>query len=481
MNLALGLLLTSVWATGLASGQVLKRRPESQPTEPRLPPATLAKGVAVPLIIPAGTPIKIAITEEVRIRKAGQPLRGHVIEPVYAFDEVVIPSGTEARGRISQIAGISKKARTAAAMNADFSPVRRIFVTFDELQLPDGREIAIHADALPGSSGVLQFVAAGTAKPTRTEVARNALSRRILAARQQVRNGWDAVKAQLREPGKIHRLERLGIAQLPYRPQYMEAGTIFKAALEQPLDFGKKIFPADSLTGIGSAPPAGSVLQAELLTSLSSATSKTGDRVEAAVTAPVFANKRLVLPEGSRLEGRVSQVRPARLLARNGLLRIEFQKIVPPEGVEQTIAASLDAIEVAQKEHLTLDSEGGAQATEPKTRYFSTALSVVLAASSMNSDHDRDGALHGGGDGGNGALTGISGFRLVGMFAGALGHSRVLSRGLGFYGAGKSVCSHFLSRGREVVYPKDMSMLIGLAQKPSGESSASHGSQRNLN
>jgi len=32
----------------------------------------------------------------------------------------------------------------------------------------------------------------------------------------------------------------------------------------------------------------------------------------------------------------------------------------------------------------------------------------------------------------------------------------------GFYGAAMSVYSHFLARGRDVVYPKDMSMVIGL-------------------
>jgi type IV secretory pathway VirB10-like protein len=478
MSFAVGLILISLLATDLASAQVLKRRPESQ-HEPRRPAALTTTRLAVPLVIPAGTPLKIAMVQEVRIRKAGQSIRGRIEEPVYVFDAVVIPTGTEARGRISEIAGVSKKNRTAAAMNADFSPARKVRVTFDELQLPDGRQVAIHADALPGSSGVLQFVSAAARKPSRTEAARNTVSRRILEAKQQLRQGWESAKAQLHQPGKIRRLERLGIAQLPYRPQYLEAGTIFNASLQQPLNFGQRVLSADSLAGIGTTPPAGSLVRAELLTALSSATNKRGDLVEAAVTAPVFADKRLVLPEGSRLEGRVSEVRPARLLARNGLLRIQFQKIVPPDGVEQTITASLDAVEVSQKEHLTLDSEGGAQATAPKTRYFSTALSVVVAASSMSSDNDRDGALHGGGDGGNGAVTGISGFRLVGMFAGAIGRSRVLSRGLGFYGAGRSLYSHFLARGHEVVYPKDMSMLVGLGKNPHGGSSSTQDSQHN--
>ena len=39
--------------------------------------------------------------------------------------------------------------------------------------------------------------------------------------------------------------------------------------------------------------------------------------------------------------------------------------------------------------------------------------------------------------------------------------SRVVASGFGFYGAGMSVYSHFIARGRDVMYPKDMSMLIG--------------------
>ena len=181
------------------------------------------------------------------------------------------------------------------------------------------------------------------------------------------------------------------------------------------------------------------------------------------ITKPLFSGTQLLIPQGSRLEGTVAQVRPARRLARNGLLRIEFQKIVPPNGIEEKITANLDAVEVGQKEHLSLDSEGGAQVTSPKTRYLSTGISVALAASSANSEHDRDDNLRGGGGGGNGVLTGASGFGVIGMVCGAAAHSRIVSRGFGFYGAGMSAYSHFIARGRDVVYPKDMGMLISLS------------------
>ena len=66
---------------------------------------------------------------------------------------------------------------------------------------------------------------------------------------------------------------------------------------------------------------------------------------------------------------------------------------------------------------------------------------------------------------GGGAANGASGFRFIGTIVGAFAHSRVVASGLGFYGAAMSVYSHFLARGRDVIYPKDMSMMIGLGTR----------------
>jgi hypothetical protein len=460
MKLISGFVVVGVCAS-VCFGQVLSRRPAT-PDQPVQPAPAAAPPVTVSLELPSGTPLKITLDKEIRVRKVGQPVHGRVSEPVYAFDRLVIPDGTRAEGKISEISSIPGKVRTLAAMNADFSPRRQVRITFNELQLPDGRKLPIHTEVLPGSDGVLQLVPANARKPTKTEAAKNTVSRHIDEARQQLQSSIDTAKAQLAQPDKIHRLERLGLNQLPYRPQYIDAGTTFNAELQQPLTFGEESFAADALSSIGAAATSPTVLHAELATPLSSVTSKKDDPVEAVITQPVFSDNKLLFPVGSRIEGSVVQVRQARRLGRNGLLRVEFRQIVPPNGVAQKIAASLDAVEVAQRENLVLDSEGGAQVVAPKTRYFSTALAVALAASSVSPEHDGASDLHGGADAGSGAVTGASGFRLVGTLVGAFAHSRVMTSGLGFYGAGMSLYSHFLARGREVVYPKDMSMLVGL-------------------
>jgi hypothetical protein len=448
-----------------APAQTLKVRPAG-PAQPTNSDSAPTPSPSIPLTVPAGTPLKVAV-QEVRVRKVGQSVHGKVTEPVYAFDRLVVPAGSEINGKIAEIETVSKKKRAMAALNANFSPSRGLHIEFDDLVLADGRHLPVQTSVAHGSSGVLQFVPAGAENggaEKKGEAVKNLASRKVSEARQEVKRDWESVKQQLHEPGKMHRIERYGIDQLPYHPQYIDAGTSFNADLQQPLEFGAEPLKLETLSGIGTPPPAGSVVHALLTTPLNSAASKKGDPVEAVVSQPLVVSDHLFLPQGSHIKGAVLQSRPARRLGRNGQLRIVFHEVVPPNGVQQK--ASLEGVAVAKGEHLSLDSEGGAQVTTPRTRYLTTAITVMLASSTAG-DHDRDAGVHGadGGGVGQGAANGASGFRLVGTMVGAFAHSRIVSSGFGFYGAGMSVYSHFLARGHDVNYPKDMSMLIGLGTR----------------
>jgi hypothetical protein len=408
----------------------------------------------------------VTLDQEVRIRKVGQAVHGRLAEPVYSFDKLVVPADSEVLGKIVSIDGVSKMNRTAAAINANFSPPRQVHIDFDELVLANGIHLPLKTIVSPTSQGVLQFVPANAKGNTSVAAeAKNAASRKVSEVRQEAKRQWDAAKAQLHTPGKMHRLKRLAVAQLPYHPQYMDPGTSFNADLQKSLDFGTEPLKADALSVIGSAPPSGSVVHALLVTPLNSATTKKGEPVEAVISQPLVVSDLLLLPEGSHIEGSVLQVRPARRMNRHGQLRIMFHQIVPPSGIAQKVEASLESVEVAQGEHLSLDAEGGAEVTTPKTRYLTTAIAVVLASSSMSPDHDRGLHAGGGGDAGGGAANGASGFGVIGTLVGALAHSRAVASGFGVYGAAMPVYSHFLARGRDVVYPKDMSMVIGLGTR----------------
>jgi hypothetical protein len=465
-----GLLLV---ATNWSPAQTQKlRAPSAKDAEPEKQDATAsiteAPLVTVPMSVPAGTPIKVALDSEVRIRDAGQSIQGKTTEPVYAFDKLLVPVGTAVNGRVSAIDAVPKKIRTLQAMDANFSPVRTVHVQFDELVLPDGRRVPMQTVASPAPDGVLSFVPANE-KAAKTNKIQAAAGKKVSATRQQLRQQWADLQKQIHAPGKMHKLKRLAVAQLPVHPQYIEEGTSFNADLQQPLDFGTESVKPETLTSVGAPPPSGSLVHARLLTPLNSSTSHKGDSVEALITEPLMASDHLILPEGSVIRGSVMQVQPARRLARNGQLRILFHEVAPPNGIEQKVVTSLEGVAVSKGEHLKLDAEGGAQVTTPRTRYLTTGIQVMLAVASAHpGDEDHD--LHeggGGGDFGGGAANGASGFRFVGMIVGALARSRVVATGFGAYGAASSIYYHFLARGRDVVYPKDMAMVVGLGTRES--------------
>jgi hypothetical protein len=128
----------------------------------------------------------------------------------------------------------------------------------------------------------------------------------------------------------------------------------------------------------------------------------------------------------------------------------------------------LEGVEVKDNQNLSLDSEGGAQATTPKTRYLTTGISIALAAASLSPEGDAAEPGQSIGEMGGRAANGASGFRLLGLVMAVAIRSRPVASGFGVYGAGMSVYGNFLSRGHDVVYPKDTAMAIGFGSRVTG-------------
>jgi hypothetical protein len=66
------------------------------------------------------------------------------------------------------------------------------------------------------------------------------------------------------------------------------------------------------------------------------------------------------------------------------------------------------------------------------------------------------------------AGAGASGFGLAGAIIGLAAKSNAVSIAFSAYGASASIYSNFLSRGREVVLPKNLPLEIGLGTSHSG-------------
>jgi hypothetical protein len=438
-------------------------------------PTTPSSPQSVKLSVPKGTPLQVALDEEICVKRVGQPIHAIVVEPVYAFDRLVVPVGSQVTGKVTKIEAISGGKRTIAVLDADFTPERKVEVSFNDLALPDGRHFQLQTSVSPGSGQVIRFVAAAESKERKG--VKDAASERTRQAKEQAKQEWDKAMKQLRTPGRVHRLKRYVEAQLPVHAQYIPVGTVYFAELNAPLDFGTEMMTPRMASSIGGPLPPGSVVHARLVTPLTSATSQKGEAVEAVISEPLLdGDHELILPQGSRLSGTVSQVQPARRMKKNGQLRIRFQELTQSDGIQEKVEATLEGVQSGKDANVKLDSEGGAEATTPKTRYLATALSLTLAAASVRNDSDVDhGVAHTGGDTGPRVAGGVNGFKLVGIVLGLAVQSRALGYTMGAYGAGMSVYSHFIARGREVVFPKNTAMEIGIGRRREGTADAAPG------
>ena len=457
--------------------------PPSSAEESRAAEVEPAAPATIPLTIPTGTPLRIALDQRSRINHPGEVVHGKVVETVYAFDQQVIPAGSVATGHVKSIASVSGLRRTMAYANGDFSPFHKYEVTFDMVTLPDGTQRPITTTVMPGTAQVVHLVsnpakqnesAAGRA----TDRAKSEAKGKVQEAKEQARESWEKLTA----PGKMHRLKEFLLAQSPYRRQYLQPGTRFVAELEAPLEFGETTRTSEQLAAVGSEPVPDSTLKARLVAEVSSATATHGTPVNAVLTEPLYSpTHQLILPANSRLIGQVIKAKSARKLHRNGELRVVFERIETSEEAmhalaqlqlqaqaqaersqaqrSQAMIGNLEGVEVDRRANMQLDEEGGARTTDSKTRYLSTGLAVLLAAAASHTEAER-GTTETAGPGVRTAAGG-SGFRLTGALLSLVAKSTPVSMAIGAYGAATSIYANFLSRGRDVVLPKDTPMEIG--------------------
>jgi hypothetical protein len=429
----------------IESVQELKHRSE---VAPEMPKPILKQ--TIDLTVPKGTALQVVLDREVRVQKVGQPIHGHMVAPVYSFDKLVLPVGTEVNGTISTIEGVTAGKRTLAALDADFTPARKIGVEFAELTLADGKQIAIGTTVVPGSGQVIEFV---TATGNKKKGVKDVVTEKEKQAKEEARRQFDAAMQQVKEPGKLHRLERMGEEQLPVHPQYLDAGTMYFAELEKPLEFGNEPLTPEMAASIHTEIPAGSFVHARLMTPLSSASTPKGAEVDAVLTQPLLDGEKLILPEGCLLKGTVVQVKPAGYWKHNGQLRFVFRDVVMPDGVESKVEATVQGVQSGTADNLKLDAEGGAEPATPKARYAWTAVSVALAVAARDDDPI------------NLAAGGAGGFKVVGIVLGVAVKSQPFALAMGAFGASRSIYNNFISRGKDVVYARHTAMLISVGTR----------------
>lgn len=388
--------------------------------------------------IARGVPLRVALERRMPIKRVGEPVQGRLVEPIYVFDRMVLPAGTVVDGHVAKIGGVPAGKRVAAILSGNFTPPREVRAQFDAILFSDGSRLSL-----------LTAPSHGTAHTNRISKPPEARTERR-TARDKFNGMEPAAILAFKEPGKMNRLKSRLFSMLPYHRQSWRAGTLFDSVLQEPL-----ILPETGPIGARTNYPAGArpgapEVRARLLTSLSSATARKGAPVEAAVTQPLFsAEHALLVPEGSRLLGEVTEVRRARFLHRNGKLLFVFHEIKLPSGTAQSIQGYIEGVEADFDTHLSLDSEGAARVDNSKIRFIFPAIAATMAGLSLHQDYNAQGVPDQ--DVGGRAESGAVGLGLVGTLLAQA--SRPLASTIAFTGAGFSLYSTFIARGADVVLP----------------------------
>jgi len=432
----------------------------------------------ISLSVPSEAPLRLYLTKKVS-KRVGAPVEAKLVESVFAFDREVLPAGTVAQGQVTQALPVNKWQRVRAIVNGDFTPLRTAEVEFTTLILPDGRKVFPHTVETVGLNSIYTEPSNKKNQKARPQNANGGI---LGTAKQTAKDRISgAINARsrgiadiVRSPNKKEKLVDFLWTKLPYHPQYVRRGTRFDAPLRDPLLFGFVPVKQVDLAAVGSQPLPDSVVHTRLLTALDSASAKPGEAVKAVVTAPLFSpDHKLVLPEGTVLTGTVVAAKKARSFHRPGQLRFNFQSVDLPQEIAKirpaapppatlTTRATLEAAEGSGTAPINVDSEGGVQAKESKTRFIAPVISLMLASRAADTDaghHHEGGAAAGGEANVSGrTLGGGSGFGMLG--AAAAQSSKYVGMAFGYYGLAWSVYSSVIARGGEVQFDKNAAMDI---------------------
>jgi hypothetical protein len=411
---------------------------------------------SVQRVVESGTPLRVALDRRTTVKRIGQQVTATLIEPVYAYDRIVLPIGTKAIGHIDTIESAGRRSRLRAIMSGDFTPPRRVSLQFDRVVLSDGRDMAIQTVTTEGAENVVLRVAGDAGK-----------GRVASRARQEVARQAKEAARVITAPDKKERFKDAAIRALPYHPLFLRKGTVYTARLLGPLPFGSG--PPAPRAPAGATPAPESVLRARLATPIASGASPKGTRIVAVLTQPVYsADDRLILPAGTTLTGEVTFSKGARRFRRHGQLRFLFETIQAPDGPEQSLLASLYAVESPQGDRVRLDEEGGATSASSKARFAAPALAALalVGAAHGRLDFDTDGAGPEMQYGGVGSST-VGGFLGAGLFGIGLNQlGRPFTLATASVGLARTVYSAVFARGREISFPIDTAIQVQLAPGP---------------
>jgi hypothetical protein len=413
-------------------------------------------------LVPAGVPLRVELDKSYMMR-SGTRIEGHLTEPVYLTDHVVVPANSRVYGTITGKHGVSRQVRTAAMFNGDLTPLKDADVTFSELQTPDGHHYNIETDATERTTNVVRMTAPNDGP-------RRSLMQRIAAAFSWTKR---ETAAGFATPHKMDKAKQALYAQIPVHPQELWAGTQYDAELKQPLALEGQAVPAPAQVADLSELKLTGNIEARLVDPVDSGTATAGMPVEAVLTQPLFedepatttqstdtavsvspkAHGKLLLPEGTHLIGSVVQAKPAGMFGHNGSLRLTFRKVELPEGDERVVHGRVIAAESVRSDRLQIDNEGQIKAGGAN-RFLAP---ITLGSLAAVSDSTGAGLV-------KEAMT-SNGLDLLARVVGTAASNGGLISGFAYYEVGKVVFDTWVARGHEVTFAKNTRLEIELSQR----------------
>jgi hypothetical protein len=389
------------------------------------------------IVVGSGNDLRCRLDKGLRITKAGEPITARLVEPVYVGTSLAIAEGSTIQGHVSSVSTAPLSKRTGRLLKGDFTPPQTANVTFDHLVLSDGTSLPIHTDTTVGVSGV-----------KRTKYLPKSQRPGV---RQKVKDAAEP----LREPNKLQRLGEAAITSLPYHPEYLDQGTIFDAALLDPITTPK---PAAQSRADVDPPSGENYLRLRLLTPLHSQMIARGASIEAAVSQPYYNSDHFLLyPAGTKLEGTVSKAKSADWMKKNGALLFSFHSALTPDGTASSLNATVTEIEAAGHQDLAIGQEGDVKATTPLFTQLRAPLSLIGPSRAVtDSTVDKTAWSRAG--------EGHKGFGLVG--AGAAQASAATATGFGYFGAAMKIYDAFLAKGSDVELPVNTPIFLRVNEGP---------------
>jgi hypothetical protein len=119
--------------------------------------------------------------------------------------------------------------------------------------------------------------------------------------------------------------------------------------------------------------PAGTKFRASLQTPISSKISEVGDPISISLLEPIVVEERYVLPRGTEITGRITQVTPASRSKRPAEIYALFNEIPTSYGSEPVFVSVASADDVVNDEKIKTDAEGKLKANSSKGKALENA------------------------------------------------------------------------------------------------------------